>query len=68
MPSSLLICARPLAISGILVIHHVVLGMNANNNIRDSADSAALAEIGNQEAVIKNHRDESVPATCTRNT
>ena len=36
--------------------HHVVLGMDANNEGRDGAVSAALAEIGIQKAVIKNHR------------
>ena len=48
--------------------HHVVLGMDANDDVRDCAVSATLAEIGIEEAVIKNHMGESVPATCTRNT
>ena len=48
--------------------HHVVLGMDANDDVRDSAVLVALAEIGIEEAVIKNHRGESVPATCARNT
>ena len=48
--------------------HHVVLGMDANDDVRDSAMLAALAEIGIEEAVINNHRGESVPATCARNT
>ena len=48
--------------------HHVVLGMDANDDVRDGAISAPLAEIGIQEAVIKNRRRESIPATCARNT
>ena len=42
--------------------------MDANDDVRDGAVSAALVEIGIQEAVIKNHKIESVPATCARNT
>ena len=48
--------------------YHVVLGMDANDDVRDGAVSAALAEIEIQEAVIKYHRGESVPSTCARNT
>ena len=48
--------------------HHVVFGMVANDDVRDSAVSTALAEFGFQEAIIKNHREDSVPATCARNT
>ena len=49
--------------------HHVVLGMDADDDVRDGDVSAALTEIGIVEAVIKNHKGESVPATCaTRNT
>ena len=48
--------------------HHVVLGMDANDDVRDSTVSAALAEIRIWEAVIKNNLGESVPATCARNT
>ena len=47
---------------------HVVLGLDANDDVRDGEVSAALAEIGIEEAVIKNHKGESVPATCARNT
>ena len=47
--------------------HHVVLGMDANDDVRDGAVSVALVEIGIQEAVIKNHRGESVPSTYVRN-
>ena len=48
--------------------HHAVLGMDANDDVRDGAVTAALAEIGIEEAVIKNHGGESVPTTCARNT
>ena len=47
---------------------HVILGMDANDDVRDGVMSAALAEIGIVEAVIKNHKGESVPATYARNT
>ena len=47
--------------------HHVVLGMDANDAVRDGVVSVALDEIGIGEAVIKNHRGESVPATYARN-
>ena len=42
--------------------------MDANDDARDGDVSAALAEIGIVEAVIKNQKGESVPATCARNT
>ena len=48
--------------------HHVVWGMDANDDVREGAVSAALVEISIEGAIIKNHRGESVPATCTRNT
>ena len=48
--------------------HHVVLGMDANGDVRDGVVAVALDEIGIGEAVIKNHRGESVPATYARNT
>ena len=47
---------------------HVVLGIDANDDVRDGEVAVALAEIGIEEAVIKNHRGESVPTTCARNT
>ena len=47
---------------------HVVLGMDVNDDVRVGKVSASLTEIGIEEAVIKNHRGESVPATCARNT
>ena len=47
---------------------HVVLGMDSNDDVRNGSVSAALADIGIKEAVINNHRGESVPATCSKNT
>ena len=47
---------------------HVVLGMDANDDVRNGEVSAALTEIGIMEAIIKNHKGESVPVTCARNT
>ena len=47
---------------------HVVLCMDANDDVRDGEVSTALAAIDIEEAVIKNHNGESVPATCARNT
>ena len=47
---------------------HVVLGLDANDDVRDGEVSAALAEISIGVAVIKNHKGVSVPATCARNT
>ena len=48
--------------------YHVVLGMDANDDVRDGTVSANLASMGIQKAVISNHKDKSVPATCACNT
>ena len=48
--------------------YHVILGIYANDDVRDGAVSAALADTGILEAVVSNHKRKSVPATCTRNT
>ena len=47
--------------------YHVVLNMDANDDVKDGAVSVALADIGIVEAVINNHKGESVPATCACN-
>ena len=47
--------------------NHVVLGMDANDNIRDGKVIKALLEVGILEAVVSNHGGESVPATCATN-
>ena len=48
--------------------HHVVLGTNANDDEGDGDMSVIFAEIVIKEAVIKEHRGDSVPASCDRNT
>ena len=48
--------------------YHVVLDMDANNDVRDGAVSAALADIRILEAVVSNHKGKRVPVTCTCNT
>lgn len=47
---------------------HVVLGIYANDDVQDGSVSAVLSDIGIVEAVINNHKGESVPATCAKNT
>ena len=47
--------------------HNVVLGMDANDDVRDGKVTKALMEIGIYEAVVRNHGGESVPATCATN-
>ena len=47
--------------------HNVVLGMDANDDVRDGKVTKALMEIGMYEAVVSNHGGESVPATCATN-
>ena len=48
--------------------YHLVLGMDANNDVQDSTASKKLASMGIQEAVVSNHKNISVSATCARNT
>ena len=45
----------------------MVLGMDANDNIRNGEVTKALLEAGILEAVVSNHGGESVPATCATN-
>ena len=47
--------------------HNVILGMDANNDVRDGKERKALIEIGMYKAVVSNHGGESVPATCATN-
>ena len=42
--------------------------MDANNDVRDGEVTRALWEVGMFEAVVSNHTDKNVPATCTSNT
>ena len=48
--------------------NNVVLEMDANDDVRDGELTKALWEIGIFEAVVSNHKDKSIPATCTKNT
>ena len=45
----------------------MVLGINANNDVRDGKVTGALMEIRIYEAVISNHGGESVPTICATN-
>ena len=47
--------------------NNVVLGMDANDNVRDGKVIKTLMEIGIFEAVVSNHGDESVPAAYATN-
>ena len=42
--------------------------MDANNDVRNGAVTKALWEIETFEAVFSNHKENSVPATCAKNT
>ena len=46
----------------------MVLGMDVNDDVRDGEVNKALWEVGMFEAVVSNHTDKSVPATCATNT
>ena len=48
--------------------NNVVLGMDANYDVREGEVTRALWEIGMFEAVVSNHKEKSVPATCAKNT
>ena len=48
--------------------NNVVLGMDANDDVRDGELTKALWEVGIFEAVVSNHKEKSVPATCAKNT
>jgi hypothetical protein len=47
--------------------YHVVLGMNANEDVRNGPVSKRLEEVGMMEGVINHHKTSSVPATCAKN-
>ena len=46
----------------------MVLGVDANDDVRDGEVTRALWEVGMFEAVVSNHKDKSGPATCAKNT
>ena len=47
--------------------HKVILGMDANDDIRSSNISKMLEEIGMKEAILNFHKEKSPPATHNRN-
>jgi hypothetical protein len=47
--------------------YHVVLGMDANEDVRNGPVSKRLEEVGMMEGVINHHQTSSVPATCAKN-
>ena len=47
--------------------NNVVLGMDANDDVRDGEVMKALMEIGIFDAVVSNHGGKSVPTTCATN-
>ena len=48
--------------------NNVVLGMDANDDVRDREVTKVLWKIGMFEAVASNHKEKSVPVTCGKNT
>ena len=46
----------------------MALGMDANDDVRDGEIAKALWEVGIFEAVVSNHKEKSVLATCATNT
>lgn len=46
---------------------HIVLGMDANENIRNVSVTLALKDVGMLERIISKHSGASVPATCVTN-
>ena len=47
--------------------NYVVLDINTNDDVRDREVTKALLEVSIFKAVISNHGDKSVPATCATN-
>ena len=47
--------------------HHVVLGLGANEDVREGAIQQDLANIGMFDIIIRHHPTKSVPATCNKN-
>ena len=42
--------------------------MDVNDDVRNGEVTRVLWEVGMFEAVVSNHKDKSVPATCVKNT
>ena len=47
---------------------HIILGMDANEDVRDGSVHSILAGLGLREAILDKHSDKSPPATHNRNT
>ena len=47
--------------------NNVVLDMDINGDVWDGEVTKALIEIGTFQAVVSNHGDQTVPATCATN-
>jgi len=47
--------------------YHVVLGLGANEDVREGVVQQDLANIGMFEAIIRHHSTKSVPTTCNKN-
>ena len=47
--------------------HNVVLGMNANDNVRNRKISKALEDISMSESIVKFHKDRTPSDTCATN-
>ena len=47
---------------------HVVLGMDSNEDVRDGKVTKNLEAVGMMEGVISQHKKDSAPATCAKNT
>ena len=47
---------------------HVVLGLDANEDVRYGSVQEELANIGMYESIVCHHPTKSVPATCNKNT
>ena len=45
-----------------------MLGMDANDDVRNGSVTKVLWEIGIFEAVVSNHKEKSVSTTCVKNT
>jgi hypothetical protein len=47
---------------------HIIVGMDANEDIRNGEVNATFSRLGLKEAILDRHKDKSPPATQNRNT
>jgi hypothetical protein len=47
---------------------HIIIGMDANEDVRKGTVHTTFAELGLGEAILDKHKDKSPPATQSRNT